>query len=412
MTERAREGQPSQEQVFLDYVLRLDRFRKDRRAIVIHISRLRPYNRREHHLRIASSCFDALAKKFEGGLFRMSNDDLVFVAKDAGIADLEAVVQKLRYLFNQDPLVNLADGDENAFCSWFALETDYGDFRRMAEAFEADARAQRQAVEEPARARIEPMDPRRLALVEQAINTADLSFLLRRQPVCFAAPGRPPEPLLQEIYVSIDELSRAVMPGIDFRGNRWLFLHLTRMLDQRLLATLMHRDELDPTSGFALNLNVSTTLSPVFYEFDRAVGASRASAAVLELQMIDIFADPASYMFARDWLKGRGYKLCLDGVKPLLLPLIDRDWLAVDLVKIDWSPDLAGDLVGQGGERLKQAIDVIGRDRVVLCHCDNEASRAVGESLGITMFQGYYFDGLLRQANAAAERAAPRRAAL
>jgi len=410
MNERAREGQPSQEQVFLDYVLRLDRFRQDRRAILVHISRLRPYNRREHHLRIAGSCFDALAKKFEGGLFRMSNDDLVFVAKGAGLADLEAVVQKLRYLFNQDPLVNLADGDENSFCSWFALETDYGDFRRMAEAFEADARAQRQLVDEPARARIEPMDPRRLALVEQAINTADLSFLLRRQPVCFAAPGRPPEPLLQEIYVSIDELSRAVMPGIDFRGNRWLFLHLTRMLDQRLLATLVHRDELDPTSGFALNLNVATTLSPAFYEFDRVVGAARASAAVLELQMIDILADPAGYMFARDWLKGRGYKLCLDGVKPLLLPLIDRDWLAVDLVKIDWSPDLASDLVGQGGERLKQAVDVIGRDRVVLCHCDNEASRAVGESLGITMFQGYYFDGLLRPAGLAAERGAPRRA--
>ena len=412
MNERAREGQPSQEQVFLDYVLRLDRFRQDRRAILVHISRLRSYNRREHHLRIASSCFDALAKKFEGGLFRMSNDDLVFVAKGAGLADLEAVVQKLRYLFNQDPLVNLADGDENSFCSWFALETDYGGFRRMAEAFEADARAQRQLVDEPARTRIEPMDPRRLALVEQAINTADLSFLLRRQPVCFAAPGRPPEPLLQEIYVSIDELSRAVMPGIDFRGNRWLFLHLTRMLDQRLLATLVHRDELDPTSGFALNLNVATTLSPAFYEFDRVVGAARASAAVLELQMIDILADPAGYMFARDWLKGRGYKLCLDGVKPLLLPLIDRDWLAVDLVKIDWSPDLASDLVGQGGERLKQAVDVIGRDRVVLCHCDNEASRAVGESLGITMFQGYYFDGLLRPAGLAAERGAPRRALL
>lgn len=411
MNERAREGQPSQEQVFLDYVLRLERFRKDRRAILIHISRLRSYNRREHHLRIASSCFDGLAKKFEGGLFRMSNDDLVFVAKGAGLADLEEVVQKLRYLFNQDPLVNLADGDESAFCSWFALETDYGDFRRMAETFEAEARAQRQLAEESPRARIEPMDPRRLALVEQAINTADLSFLIRRQSVCFAAPGRRPEPLLQELYVAIDELACAVMPGIDFRGDRWLFLHLTRMLDQRMLATLMHRDQLDPTTGFALNLNVATTLSPAFYEFDREVGAARASAAVLELQMIDIFADPASFMFARDWLKGRGYKLCLDGVKPLLLPLIDRDWLAVDLVKIDWSPDLASDLVGQGGERLKQAIDVIGRDRVILCHCDNEAARSLGESLGITMFQGYHFDGLLRQATSSAERAPVRRAA-
>jgi hypothetical protein len=410
MNERAREGQPSQEQVFLDYVLRLERFRADRRAIRIHISRLRPYNRREHHLRIASSCFDALTKKFDGGLFRMSGDDLVFVSKGAGLADLEAVVQKLRYLFNQDPLVNLADGDQNAFCSWFALETDYGDFRRMAEAYEAEARAQRQLADEPTRTLIEPMDPRRLALVEQAIIAADLSFLIRRQPICFAAPGQPPQPLLQELFVSIDELSRAVMPNIDFRGDRWLFLHLTRMLDQRMLATLMHRDELDPASGFAINLNVATTLSPAFYEFDRAVGAERASAAVIELQMIDIFADPASYMFARDWLKARGYKICLDGVKPLLLPLIDRDWLAVDLVKIDWSPDLAIDLVGESGERLRQAIDVIGRDRVILCHCDNETARSVGESLGITMFQGYHFDGLLRQSASLVERGGIRRA--
>jgi hypothetical protein len=409
MNERAREGQPSQEQMFLDYVLRLERFRAGRRAIHVHISRLRPYNRLEHHVRIAASCFDALTRKCDGGLFRMSNDDLIFVAKDAGVAELEAVVQKLRYLFNQDPLVNLADGEESAFCSWFALESDYGDFRRMAEAFEAEARAQRQLVEEPARARIEPIDPRRLALVEQAINTADLSFLIRRQPVCFAAPGGQPEPLLQEIFVSINELSRAVMPNIDFRGDRWLFLHLTRLLDQRMLATLMHRDELDPASGFALNLNVATTLSPVFYDFDRVVGASRSSAAVLELQMIDIFADPASYMFARDWLKGRGYKICIDGVKPLLLPLIDRDWLAVDLVKIDWSPDLAIDLAAASGDRLRQAIETIGRDRVILCHCDNETARAVGESLGITMFQGYLFDGLLRQA--AAERNGPRRTA-
>jgi len=405
--ERTRDGQPSQEQVFLDYVLRLERFRAGRRAIHVHISRLRSYNRREHHVRIAASCFEALAKKCDGGLFRMSNDDLVFVARDASVAEIEAVVQKLRYLFNQDPLVNLTEGDESAFCRWYALESDYGDFRRMAEAFEADARAQRQLVEEPARSRIELMDPRRLALVEQAITTADLSFLIRRQPVCFAAPGGRPEPLLQEIYVSIDELSHAVMPNIDLRGNRWLFLHLTRLLDQRMLATLMHRDELDPTTGFALNLNVATTLSPAFYDFDRVVGAARSSAAVLELQMIDIFADPASYMFARDWLKGRGYKVCLDGVKPLLLPLIDRDWLDVDLVKVDWSTDLAGDLAGENGDRLRRAIETIGRDRVILCHCDNDAARSVGESLGITMFQGYLFDGMLRQA---ADRNGQRRA--
>lgn len=397
MNERARDREPSQEQILLDYVQRLDRYREGRRAIHLHISRLQSHNRRDHHLRIACSCFDALTKKFEGGLFRMGNDDLLFIAKGAGVADLEAVVQKLRFLFSHDPLLHAANDDPNLFCSWFSLDEDYAALKRLVEGLEADARAARLKRAHTVGTAIEPMDPRRLAQIERAIDAADLGFLIRRQPICFVAPGRAPEPLMQEIFVSIDDLARAVMPGTDLRGDRWLFQHLTRLLDQRVLTTLMHRDELDPASGFALNLNVATTLGAGFQDFDRAVGATRARAAVIELQMIDIFADPSSFMFARDWLKGRGYKLCLDGVKPLLLPLIDRDWLAIDLIKLDWGPDLAGDLDAPTGARLKTAIEAIGRDRVIMCHCDTPQSLAVGEALGITMFQGRHFDRLLRE---------------
>jgi len=397
VNERAQGREPSQEQLLLDYIQRLDRYREGRRAIHLHLSRLQPYNRREHHLRIACSCFDMLVKKFDGGLFRIGNDDLIFIAKGAGVADLEAVVQKLRYLFTTDPLLQAGGDDLSGFCSWYALDEDYVALKNVAEGLDSDARHHRMKSAEQAKPPAAPMDSRRLTQIERAINAADLSFLIRRQPICFVAPGRPPEPLMQEIYVSIDELARAVLPGTDLRGDRWLFQHLTRLLDQRVLATLMHRDELDPASGFALNLNVSTTLGPIFQDFDRAVGATRARAAVIELQMIDIFADPSSFMFARDWLKGRGYKLCLDGVKPLLLPLIDRDWLAVDLIKLDWGPDLAGDLDAPTGARLRTAIETIGRDRVIMCHCDTAQALTAGEQLGITMFQGRHFDRLLRE---------------
>ena len=61
--------------MLLDFVRRLDRFREGRRGVHLHLSRLRPYNRRHHHLRIAATTFDSLIPRFDGSLFRMQNGD-------------------------------------------------------------------------------------------------------------------------------------------------------------------------------------------------------------------------------------------------------------------------------------------------------------------------------------------------
>ena len=45
---------------------------------------------------------------------------------------------------------------------------------------------------------------------------------MRRQPICLAIENRQIEPLLLEIFVSIGELGRAVMPGVDIAADRWL----------------------------------------------------------------------------------------------------------------------------------------------------------------------------------------------
>src|SRR3546814_6597177 len=56
----------SQEYLLLDYVQRLDRHRQGRRAVHIHLSRLKPQNRREHQIRIAANTFEDPVKQFEG----------------------------------------------------------------------------------------------------------------------------------------------------------------------------------------------------------------------------------------------------------------------------------------------------------------------------------------------------------
>ena len=51
-----------QEAALLDFVERLRKFTMGRRAVHLRLSRLRPYNRRAHHLRIAATPFDRLVR--------------------------------------------------------------------------------------------------------------------------------------------------------------------------------------------------------------------------------------------------------------------------------------------------------------------------------------------------------------
>ena len=78
-----REASSSRAYLLLDYVQRLERHREGRRAVHIHLSKLKAQNRREHHLRIPENTFDELTKHFDGQAFAIQNGDIVFVCRDA-----------------------------------------------------------------------------------------------------------------------------------------------------------------------------------------------------------------------------------------------------------------------------------------------------------------------------------------
>lgn len=401
-----KESAVGQEKLLLDYVKRIDRFRDGRRAVHLHLSRLRAYNRREHHMRIAGTTFDQLIKKFEGGLFRLQNADMVFIAKGATIADIDEAVLRLRFLFSEDPLLNNSQS-ENRFCTWYDIEQQYDELLRAAEAAvdEAAAPAAEDATAEAA-AEGEPLDPSHLGQVEKALASADLSSFVRRQPICFAPPGQAPQPLFSELYISIGDLRQAVLPRYNLTSDRWLFQHLTQILDLRMLALLTARKEIRQVKDFSLNLNISTILSPEFLLFDRDISADSRGTIAIEIQPIDIFADFGAFLFARDFLKDRGYKVCIDGLKHLTLPLMNRDWLGVDLLKFHWGFDLVDDLGGSRSQSLKEVVARIGRERLILSRCDSPEAAKAGAALGIAMYQGRLIDGQLHEAAKAPKAAA------
>lgn len=382
------------ESAVIEYLQRIGRIRDGRRAVHIHLSKLRPYNRREQHVRIATNTFENLVRLHDGQLFTLSNADLLFVCKGASIMELDAAVLKVRYLFSEDPIARAEDAQEgDRFCTWYDLEQDYdrlvGDIHRIGTA----ERRKSAAPADPLGA-LAPLDPAHLGRLEQVLTQADLSSVIRRQAVCAILKNAPPQPIFNELFVSIADLQRVIAPKTNLASDRWLFQHLTQTLDKRMLATLPRIEDSSLAARFSLNLNVATLLSQEFLNFDATLKHGARGTLVVELQTIDVFADMGSFVFARDFVRERGYRVCLDGLSHLTAALIERERLGFDLIKIVWSPDMADD-AGRRLEALRETVQRAGEARVILCRCDSDDAIRMGQFLGISLFQGRHVDALL-----------------
>lgn len=398
---------PDHEELMLDYAVRLRRHTVDRRAVHIHLSRLSPNYRRSTHIRIAANSFNNLVQDHEGQCFRLINGDLIVIVKDATVAQIDEVVLRLRYLFSDDPLIaEDSHDDPQHFCTWFDLEEDYEQFlsliRRLHGRYETVKAARLTGDTAPvdeheAEGPKQPLDAARLGRLEEVLQTSDVTSLLRRQTVCAIVPGSAPSPVFNEIFISIADLSRRVMPEVDITANRWLFQHLTELLDLRMLRALPDTERAVALPS-SINMNVSTILSDEFMAFDRQFKIMTSKTMIIELQPIDIFADIGAYIFARDYLHDRGYRICLDALSHLTMPMLRRDELKFDLHKVFWNRELLDEVRGERREALQKAISKSGPARVILCRCEDYRALEFGQELGITMFQGRYVERALSAA--------------
>jgi len=374
-----------QEYALLEFAERLERYSEGRLAVHIHLSRLAPHHRREQYIRLAFSTFDDSVAQGEGQIFLLRNDDIIFVGPMNSAKFVENAIVRLRYLFSEDALVQLSDDhQESGFCTWYALEREYARFLEVCRRLHMLTQTG-QTSSFAAQPDKVPLDPKSLAKLEELIIGTDLSNLIRNQPVCALNTGQP-SVFFHEMYVSIAELEATLMPRVQITGNPWLFQYLTQSLDKRMLAHLAR--EWGSDRSFSINLNVSTLLSPEFLKFDKRISATARGRLVIEVQKVDIFADMGAFLFAREYARDRGYRLCLDGMTHLTLPFIDREKLGLDLVKLLWSPELASVDNSKQLDDLRACIAAIGAQRVILAHCDSEDALKVGRSLGITLFQG------------------------
>ncbi|MGE3770348.1 MAG: hypothetical protein AB7G06_05280 [Bdellovibrionales bacterium] len=370
-------------------------------AVHIHLSKLQQHRRRDQYIRIATETFENQVRDLGGSVFMLHSFDVVYVSNSTDLLAIEAAVNRLRLLFQEDPLTQFAaEQEQGVFCTWYRLDKDYDKFSNLVRGIYRAAEqsrsllAQEKEMIENARQN-KPLIPEILAKLEQAIAKADLSNVIRSQTVCTSQVNQPLLPMFKELFVNITELQNYVTPGFELRSNRWLFQYLTNALDQRMLSHVMRERMVHSDSSFSLNMNVNTVLSPQFRRFDETIPTVTRGKLVIEMQVIDVFADLGAYLFARDYLQERGYRVCLDGLTHLTLRYIDRAKLGADLVKLYWMPEGVNTMDPNMMAQFKALVAQSGQARTILCRCEDEFALEFGRTSGIMMFQGYYIERML-----------------
>ncbi len=375
-----KEQLPNQEDLLLDYAERLANHRPGRLAVHVHLSRLQPELRQEHHLRIAAETFDPLVKRHAGQLFRLTSGDMIVIVKGAKTSEVDDVIFKLRYFFRQDPLFanEAEEGVPDPFATWYNLETDYTEFLSDISALIEKWREMmgnpllglpdNDEVEEeaPKKPGIGPLE---LARAETTLGSMDVAPFIQRHLACRIDDAGPPRPIFCDYLISFDAIERVLAPKHDLKAEPWLFHRMQQIVNPRILSELtdVARGGQLPVS---LKLPIQSVLSAQFLRFDRDFRPKIGRRMMVELDVVDVFVNTDAFLFARDFLRDRDYRVSIGGLSLQTFGLVDREAMDVDFEKVVWSPAIGQALSPKAISQFADAVARAGVNRVVLAGCD------------------------------------------
>jgi hypothetical protein len=389
------------ERQFLDAAERATRFPRERLALVLHLSRLRPPGPRPHHRRVADALLRDAAERHEGQVFALGNDDRVLLCETRAVlaargaapaaVDPVALPALLRRLLRADA------PDPAALVSLWPLATESGVLLAYARARLAEAAARTPGPGDTV------ATPASLDALGAALRTVPLAALARQHfaarlqvPADGTAPLRP---LWREITFSLAALEAlAGTPG-QARGDPFLLHHLAPAFDRRLLGELATAlgtgTPLDPLAGAAVHLKLSLA-SVLDAPFARLVAACRAGGAGLgvAVALAEAGSEPDAFARARRLAAASGWTLLLDDVSHLALLLADPAALDAAFIRLAWGPTMPA-LPDEEARALAASVRAIGPERVVLTGADDADALRWGAARGIRRFQGRHVDAAL-----------------
>ncbi len=317
------------------YVTRLGAARAGHHAVHFHLSRIARNYRTRKHLRVAASMLKELMAPLLRPPFLLKNGDIVLIAKEIDQGKISESLDMLSYLLSGEQLVR-TPGDENALFTVYDLASHYrillGNVRQIADT-ETRADAAR-------RTQKSGLQPARLGALIERVGHLELANMVRQQTVWTIPPGgEPPQPLFDELYISVDGLREAIGIGDELADDPQFFQLLTRAFDKYMLSTLL-RDRSAEKRPISINVNLQTLLSPEFIKFEQQRPSGWHGQIILEVQFANIWSDIGAFLSVVRAVREKGFACCIDGVTHQALALMNFDRLEADYIKVVWDDAL------------------------------------------------------------------------
>ena len=297
--------------------------------------------------------------------------------------DMQAVLVKLKFM------LGLTDDDD--FYKVYQLDKD---FDALAVLLQQKKQSVPSIQTEEKKMDLQAFTPQMFADLEKKLAQTDLSQFFRRQPICAIVKKSPPLELFDEIYIAVSDLLKECAPQADIFKTPWLFARLMESLDKSLLNTIKHHDNGAFMKNFSINLAVSSVMTPMFADFDASLPDHAKKTILVELKFTDILTDLPAFVQARQFLKERGYRLCIDLVSDDIMSFVQRQKLEADYIKLLWSSELLEKVKDQA---FIEGIQRLNPQHIILCRVDDQMAIDIGQAMGITLFQGYYVQKMLYQ---------------
>lgn len=239
---------------------------------------------------------------------------------------------------------------------------------------------------------IREADIERVIKVKDHVGPDDFAKLfLSNQPITIIRPGQPVTKVMNEYFIAMDALRKHAFPDVELRGAGNLFAQLTITLDTILLGIF---NTAVPTDTRAtINLNVESVFTKQFETFCQERGGDALANLVFEFRQVNILQHFDQFEVAANLIRERGGVVAVDAIFPETLGIVNIGRLGAEIAKVFWRPgaeaiipDVADDIATMQKSGCM----------LIMSRVDEDTAVEVGQPLGITMYQGFYVDDLIR----------------
>lgn len=377
-----------QEGVLVDTLDRIRRNPEGRKVVHIRLSQLLAVNRTVVRVRIIGRMFRTLESGRQVQLFALYNDDLILIVNPAAQRDVNNICDRIRQLFESDPVVQVPAGGQDRFVLWYDLSLD------AALAIHTAQQLKAQAQKAPPKAEITAMpvlSPVVLDDLQKKLAHSNVIPFVRDQVACRINLATNEASIeFFEFYMSVADLQRAMAPKTNIFGDRWLFQDLSRTMDLKMLEVVAHAPHARGVPAVSLNLNLETVTTSVFAAFLERV--EQGVKIIVEVQLTDVLSNLGLYHDVKGALQQQGHAVLIDGLSTAALRLLDVGHLRPDYAKLIWAPELWDMMDPNGDKSAAYVIHQVGAESTVLSRCDTQDALEWGVKTGISIFQGRFLD--------------------